>query len=315
MTACITGWTAVADPGLLLDTVGARYARDADTPARLFHGRGRCYPGLEDLTVDLFPPYAVVGVHGGCPEQALTLAQALRQVLPGVAGLAVQLRDGRDTRWQPVWGELPDQHVVTEAGLRFQVRLGRNQNVGLFLDMAPLRRWLRAESRGVRVLNLFAYTCALSVAALAGGAELVVNNDMSRAALEWGRDNHALNDQDPRSVRMVPHNLFRSWWKLRQFAPYDLLVVDPPTRQRGSFDAARDYGQVLKRIPELMRPGGRVIACLNSPFLPRGFLLEQMAKWAPPCRLEQWLPASPDFPDREPERGLKVGLFEFPAGG
>ncbi len=133
---------------------------------------------------------------------------------------------------------------------------------------------------------------------------------MSRPALDWGAENHAENGQDNRLVRMLPHNLFKSWWKIRQWAPYDLVIVDPPTNQRGSFNAEKQYGQILKRLPELTRPGARVLACLNSPFLNRDFLPAQMSRWSPECEFVEYLPNSDDFPDRYPDRALKVGVFK-----
>jgi 23S rRNA (cytosine1962-C5)-methyltransferase len=211
-----------------------------------------------------------------------------------------------------VIGEVADEVEVIETGLRFLVQPLRNQNVGLFLDMAPTRQWLEANAAGKRVLNLFAFTCAFSVAALAGGATHVVNNDMSRPALEWGRRNHELNDQDLRQVSMLPHNLFKSWWKIRQLGPYELIIIDPPTNQRGSFNAEKQYGQILKRLPELCAPKAEVIACLNSPFLSEDFLPGQMARRCPQARLMEFMPRSEDFPDRFPERGLKVARFRYP---
>jgi 23S rRNA (cytosine1962-C5)-methyltransferase len=140
---------------------------------------------------------------------------------------------------------------------------------------------------------------------------LVVNNDMSRPALQWGRDNHELNGHDPQRVRMLPHNLFKSWWKIRQLGPYDRIIIDPPTSQRGSFVAEQHYGRVLKRIPELAAPGAQILACLNSPFLDLSFLPAQMARWSPLCRPLACLLPSPDFPDRSRDRGLKLALFRY----
>jgi 23S rRNA (cytosine1962-C5)-methyltransferase len=111
---------------------------------------------------------------------------------------------------------------------------------------------------------------------------------------------------------MLPHNVFKSWWKIRQLGPYDLVIIDPPTNQRGSFVAEKDYPAVLKRLPDLCAPGAEVIACLNSPFLNADHLPQLMARWCPECRFEELLPASPDFPDRFPDRGLKVCRFRFP---
>ncbi len=298
----------------VLERVRARHAQIDHRAAavRLFHGRGHAYPGYEDLTVDYFAGCLLVACFGDDEAGARELALALAAALPTLDGACVQVRRGRATSTEIVTGQVLEELVVTEADLRFLVRPGRNQNVGLFLDMAPTRTWLRAHARGARVLNLFAYTCAFSVAAVAGGAEAVVNNDMSRPALDWGRANHALNEHPVNLVKMLPHNLFKSWWKIRQLGPYDIVIIDPPTNQRGSFVAEKQYGQVLKRLPELCAPGAAVIACLNSPFLNADYLPQQMARWCPACEHVERMPAAEDFPDRFPDRGLKISLFRYP---
>lgn len=294
----------------VIERCAERYRHGGDA-ARLFHGRGHSYDGFEDVTVDAFPPYLLIGSFGDDEPGVLHLADLLSARLTPLAGICVQLRDGRRTRTRVVSGSVPEQLVVTEGDLRFIVRPLRSQNVGLFLDMAPARRWLRERSADCAVLNLFAYTCGFSVAAIAGGARMVVNNDMSRSALAWGRDNHGENAHDPRLVTMLPHNLFKSWWKIRQLGPYELVVIDPPTNQQGSFNAEKQYGQIMKRIPEFTKPGGRVLACLNSPFLNTDFLPEQMSRWCAKCHFEEALEPSPDFPDRFEDRRLKIAVFRY----
>lgn len=279
---------------------------------RLFHGRGHCYPGFEDLTVDLLGGYLLVTCFGDDETGAAELARRLAADLPGVDGACVRLRQGRSTHATVVAGDVPERVWVREKGLEYLVRPLRNQNIGLFLDMAPTRAWVRERAVGSSVLNLFAYTCAFSVAALAGGAGQVVNNDMSRPALDWGAENHRQNEHDLRRVRMLPHNVFKSWWKIRQLGPYSLVIIDPPTNQRGSFVAEKDYPAVLKRLPDLCAPGADVIGCLNSPFLNADHLPQLMARWCPECRFEELLPGSEDFPDRFPDRGLKVCRFRYP---
>jgi 23S rRNA (cytosine1962-C5)-methyltransferase len=301
----------VPDPGDVIEQCVARHSAQHGDACRLFHGRGHSYPGFEDLTVDWFPPYVVIGSFGADTALAGQVGAQLPEHLPGLNGVCVQARRGRATIAEVVWGEVPDEIVVSEAGIQFVVQPKRNQNVGLFLDMAPARTWLRSGSEGTNVLNLFAYTCAFSVAAMAGGAAQVVNNDMSRNALDWGRRNHELNDHDMRCVRMLPHNVFKSWWRIRKLGPYERIIIDPPSNQRGSFVAEKQYGQLLKRLPDFAAPGAQVLACLNSPFLPPHFLEEQMARWCPKCQLIDWLPPSADFPDRFPERGLKVAVFRY----
>jgi len=286
---------------------------DGDTDlVRLFHGRGKTYPGFDDLTVDLLGSVILIGLFADKDPQAFKFAEALKDVVPtSVGSVLVQHRRGRQTEAELVWGELPASVVGREAGLSYLLQPTRNQNIGVFLDAAPLRRWVSDNAEGANVLNLFAYTCGFSLAALAGGARQVVNNDMSRTALDWGRANHQLNGHDHRSVRYVPHNLFKSWWKLKQFARYDLIVIDPPTNQRGSFNAEKDYATMLKRLSDLAAPGARIAACLNSPFLDFSFLENQISRFAPKAQIRQRLASSLDFPEAEPERALKVVLCDW----
>lgn len=77
--------------------------------------------------------------------------------------------------------------IVAEYRLKFEILLGKQQNTGLFLDMQPLRVWLKENSKDKKVLNLFSYTCSLSVVALAGGARSVVNVDLSKSSKRWAK--------------------------------------------------------------------------------------------------------------------------------
>ncbi len=279
---------------------------------RLFHGRGHLYEGCEHVVVNWYPPYLHIGVYAHASRLELTgLWQALSGLNSQIEGIAIQQRDGRKTVTEVVYGQVPDEHLVYEAGLAYWIMPKRNQNVGLFMDMAHVRAHLAKNMVNARVLNLFAYTCAFSVAAIGAGAQHVVNNDMSKNALGIGERNHLANGQDLRKVSMLGHNVFKSWWKIRQLGPYDVVIIDPPTNQRGSFVAEKSYGQILKRIAEFTQPGGQVIACLNSPFLGPEFITQQMQRWCPDCRLVDWLPPHEDFPDKYPERGLKVAEFRY----
>ena len=285
---------------------------DSRQARRLFHGRGHSFPGLEHVTVTAWGAYLQIVFHQQVDRAvADQLVDALAQQIQGVEGIVVQQRAGRGTQSEVVRGHVPEEVTVTEGDLNYWIQPTRNQNVGLFLDMGHVREDIALAVKGKKVLNLFAYTCAFSVSALHHGAASVVNNDMSRNALELGSRNHRLNEQDQRQVRMIPHNLFKSWWKIRQFGPYDVIIIDPPTNQRGSFVVEKSYGQVLKRLRELASPGASIIAALNSPFLGPDFLHNQMARWAPEATFLSQYPLHPDFPDAFPERALKVMKFKY----
>jgi 23S rRNA (cytosine1962-C5)-methyltransferase len=284
---------------------------------RLFHGRGGLHPGEASWTLDLFPPVAVLTSFRAATEDELAvvgaaLAARWPLLLPGAPLCWVhQCRLEGRTETRTLAGAIPEPLVVTEDGLRFEVHLlhrGQGRNHGFFLDMAEGRRWLRehlSTRPRARVLNLFAYTCAFSVAALAAGAASVVNLDMSAGALSTGRQNHRLNGVE-HGAHFLAHDLFGSWAKLRRGGPYDVVIVDPPSHQKGSFVATKDYARVLRRLPDLLAAGGHALLCLNAPELPEAFLRETLAAEAPALQVLRRLPPARGFADVDPDRALKA---------
>ncbi|WP_101048021.1 class I SAM-dependent methyltransferase [Macromonas nakdongensis] len=302
----------------LLDAIAAM-APSPDAQ-RVFHGRGGLHPGCEHWTLDVYPPVCLLTSFQPVDDTTLAtvhaaLAARWAELHPGqpLNWVFQQRQDARaETRLMA--GQVPEPHVVSEDGTRYRVHLLKGQNHGLFLDMAEGRRWLRrqmAAEPGARVLNLFAYTCAFSVVALQAGARQVLNVDMSGGALAIGQQNHRLNGLDT-GASFMPHDIFNSWGKINRGGPYDLVVLDPPTHQKGSFVAEKDYPRLLRRLPELLRPGGRALVCLNSPKLGVDFLQDHVQAQAPGLVLEQRLPNPATFADVSSERALKVLVYRAP---
>jgi 23S rRNA (cytosine1962-C5)-methyltransferase len=94
--------------------------------------------------------------------------------------------------------------------------------------------------------------------------------------------------------------------------PYELVIVDPPSYQKGSFIATKDYARLMRRLPELLVPGGHVLLCLNAPELGISFLQDQMAALASELDFVERLPNPAAFPDISPERALKVLVYRAP---
>ncbi|MDC1527649.1 class I SAM-dependent methyltransferase [Gammaproteobacteria bacterium] len=290
------------------------FSEEQHEARRIFHGRGHCYPGLEHLCFDWFKPVVLISAW-----QEVDNAEELKQLILAadsknqIKSIVLQHRYLKQSPADTLYGEELDKIIVKAQGLRFEVHPGRRQNAGLFLDTGPLREWLKANSDGCNVLNLFAYTCALSVAALAGGGKSVTNVDMSKPSIEWGLQNHMLNGQGPMPIRSIPHNLFKSWARIKQFGPYDLVIIDPPTNQRGSFNAERNYKSVVKRMPELCNPGAIIIAALNSPFLGEDFLHDCMAENLPGSEFVEWIPPAVEFEETDADKRLKIALYKLPS--
>ncbi|WP_027853953.1 class I SAM-dependent methyltransferase [Marinobacterium litorale] len=295
----------------VLERIGAEYQLANAEMRRLFHGRGGCFEGFGWLVVDFLPPVAIIRVYNDKAPVSLEPLVDYLMALDGVTGVGLQYRGrSRHPETSVLAGEVAPELVCNEAGLSYAIRPLANQNPGLFLDMRSGRAWVRAHSADKRVLNLFSYTCGFSVAAMAGGASSVVNLDMSAGALKTGRRNHRLNLLSEDKVRYLSHDLMRSWGKLKKLGPYDLVIIDPPSFQPGSFVAQKDYRRVLRRLPDLVDAGGYVLACHNDPEQREEFLRGIMAEEAPGFQFKERLAQGEDFPEQDSEQGVKVLLYK-----
>ncbi len=287
---------------------------------RVFHGRGELYPGCEHWTLDAYPPvWVLTSYQPVAPAEVEQIGEALRTrwaaLAPGQPlNWVFQTRQEVHAHTEVMAGTVPEPHVVNESGSLYRVHLLKGYNHGLFLDMAEGRRWVRdyvAAQAGVRVLNLFAYTCAFSVVALQAGAREVINVDMSSGALAIGRQNHQLNGLT-QGAQFLAHDIFNSWGKITRQGPYGLVILDPPSYQKGSFVATKDYARLVRRLPDLLTPGGHALICLNSPKLGSDFLHEVVQAEAPELIFEQRLANPAAFEDAQPERALKVMAYRRP---
>ena len=266
---------------------------------------------LQGLCIDWLPPSLLVTLYDhGLEQTAIDLAAGLLSQEQGIARAWLQRRASRRPDYQLLHGDAVDSHWVTEAGLKYQVSFNRGLHTGFFLDMANARAWVRQRAKGRKVLNLFAHTCAFSVAALAGGADEVINLDMNAKAMQQGRQNHRINNLDQSRVRFLGHDLFKSFGKLRRHGPYNLIIVDPPSYQPGSFVAEKDYLRVVRRLPELAAAGCELLLCLNSPHLDSAFLKDAVKSNAPDFVFQHRLENPIGFVDVEPEKALKVLFFK-----
>jgi 23S rRNA (cytosine1962-C5)-methyltransferase len=304
----------------LIDTIAemALTHNDSTDAQRIFHGRGGLHPGCEHLALDFYPPVFVLTSFQPLADDALAAVQSAlaarwQQVMPEQSfNWVYQCRTEGPAETRLMAGTVPEPHEVTERGARYRVHVLKGQNHGLFLDMAAGRQWVSthvANHSGQRVLNLFAYTCAFSVVALRAGARHVLNVDMSHGAIGIGQQNHQLNGITT-GASFLPHDIFSTWGKITRASPYDLIIVDPPSYQKGSFVATKDYARLMRRLPELLMPGGYALLCLNAPELGIEFLQTQMQEIAPSMRFVERIANPEVFADVSEDRSLKVLLYQ-----
>ncbi|MDC9721131.1 MAG: class I SAM-dependent methyltransferase, partial [Gammaproteobacteria bacterium] len=261
---------------------------NAKEARRLLHGRGKCFPNWEQISIDYYPRLLMLTIFHPHHQQQQLCAALLAQWQPHIDGFLVQVRYEKPAINTVYWGHVPEYLVAYENGLAFHVTT-QNQNTGLFLDMANGRSWVRENANHKHILNLFAFTCSLSVAAVAGGADQVINMDMNGGVLKRGKENQALNQQHDAKVKYFAHDVLKSMGKLDKQGPYDVIIADPPSFQRGSFELDRDYPKLLRRLPHMLAEGGRLMLCCNNPTL-SALAFDEMVRGAiPQAVLEQRL--------------------------
>ncbi len=277
---------------------------------RVFHGRGGLFEDWKHLTVDSIDTILNVALFMQDEKEGELLAM-LRDFVASsrYTTLVVQRRYLKGAPSEVLMGEVPENIFALENGMKLKLNLLSNQNSLYFPDMKNGREFIRENARDKRVLNLFSYTCAFSVAAKLGGALSVLNMDMSKGALSVGRANHHLNGIDTKGVSFMPHNILKSFSRIRKDAPYDLIIIDPPTLQKGSFEATKDYEKIIKRLPEMASETCMVLSCLNAPELDSEFVIKLFGELAPEFTFVKRLENLKEFASQDEERSLKNLLF------
>jgi len=248
----------------------------SDTTAfRMVNGEG---DGLPGLTVDRYGDYLMVQVYcNGWRAHLQPITRVLQDLL-APSGIYEKARPQKTRELEAVsdtkrYGRLlagtpaPRRLEVLENGLTFLVSLEDGLNSGLFLDQRRNRRDLMTRSAGKRVLNLFAYTGAFSVAAAAAGASLVTSVDASPGYSEWARANFGANRLNPKQHEFIVGDCLEVLADLaRRKKRYDIILMDPPsfsTTTKSRFTTRGGTSDLVAASLPLLSTGGLLIASSN----------------------------------------------------
>ena len=204
--------------------------------------------------------------------------------------------------------------IVEEHGLRFEVNLSDYLDTGLFLDHRTTRQFVRERARGLRVMNLFAYTGAFTVHAIAGGAAATLTVDMSNTYQEWTRRNLDLNGFGRRREDHLEAADCLGFLEAgpRRGEAYDIIVVDPPTfsnskrMEVSSFSVDRDWGSLIALVLPWLSVRGQIWFSTNSrsfkgdpAALPEGVGMREITRYTVP----------EDFAGGTPHRAYIIARF------
>ena len=279
---------------------------------RVFHGRGNFYDDYNYLVIDSLNDILLATLFQEIPQD---IEKQIINVLEEVyekkqfKTLILQRRYKKDNLNEVLKGIVPKDSIAIENALKYKINFS-NQNIGIFPDMKVGREYIQSICKDKNILNLFSYTCAFSVAAISAKASKVVNVDMAKGALTTGRENHHINNLDTKKVKFMPYDILKSWSRIKKEGPYDIIIIDPPTLQKGSFEATKDYEKIIKRLDQLANEKCVVLACLNAPEIPSAFIKDIFKEFASDFVFEKRLENPETFVVIDDEKALKNLIFK-----
>jgi 23S rRNA (cytosine1962-C5)-methyltransferase len=240
---------------------------------RLFSGY---YEGQVDLTADVFGKTLLLSTGAENLSAATAWLDTARafylQKLPWLECVVQKLRGGDRAQKQGeiAWGTSPAVEVI-ENEVHYALRLQMNQDASFYLDTRELRTWLQQNCAGKSVLNTFAYTGSLGIAALAGGAASVRQVDLNRGFLDLARTSAMLNHLDLGRMKLVANDIFSEiGWLKKGLHLFDVVILDPPffsVTEKGKVDLVSESTRMLNKVRPLVQDGGYLIAINNALFL------------------------------------------------
>jgi 23S rRNA (cytosine1962-C5)-methyltransferase len=293
---------------LLIELIGKaskkRNPVQQDTNAyRLFNG---FYEGAPGLVLDRYGPALVIMNHAEPGVYDQVIDEIADWVLTHLLGLETVLYKQRQHPEEKVrqglllsGNSLPD--AVSEHGVNYALDLRLHQDASFYLDTRLLRRWLLDHLAGKRLLNTFAYTGSLGVAAGVGGAAMVMQTDINPKYLHIAQRSWRLNHLPMDNYRGIAGDFFRVAGRLRADQRlFDCVILDPPffsSTQAGIVDLLGETSRLVNKVRPLVAHQGWLVVINNALFLSgKDFMAELEGLCQNPyTTFEQTIPIPPDI--------------------
>src|SRR5574340_555552 len=292
---------------LLRDSIAARQSlldESHEGALRLFSGFSE---GFADLAIDLYASTVVLHNYAEVPEAGQTAIEASLEAvvssLPWVRAVLVKHRNARarDQRLGVVqFGERLDDRI-RELRVLYALDLRMHQDCSFYLDTRAVRTWASENLQNRTVLNAFAYTGSLGVAALGGGAARAVQLDRSKHFLDLARRSYALNHFPIHKRDFLSTDFFRETARLRrEHHTFDCVFLDPPFFSSGAgavVDQETGAGRLINKARPLVAPGGYLVAINNAVYVSGADYMSELQALSLDgyLQVDQLLDVPPDF--------------------
>jgi 23S rRNA (cytosine1962-C5)-methyltransferase len=254
-----------------------------ETAFRLLNG---FYEGTSDLIIDLYARTLVLHDYMELEEgkNRLVAAKAAQEYLcrqfPWIqAVLLKRHRYSRPAERQGLllYGEKVDR-CIRESQVRYAIELQMHGETSFYLDTRNLRAWALRNLKERTVLNTFAYTGSLGVAATAGGARHVVHLDHNKTYLNIAKASYSLNSFP---INRADFQVGDFWTQINQLKRrgerFDCVFLDPPlfsATNKGTVDLVNQSERVINKVRPLINDGGYLVAINNALFVSGAMYLQ-----------------------------------------
>ncbi len=308
-----------AIPLILEKAVSAReglFDTEHKTALRLFNG---FLEGRPELVIDLYAGTLVLQNYAEIPEEGVPVIEEalsfLRERLPWLRCALVKTRNSSRTEEKHgklLFGEAPDRKVQ-ENGAWYALDLCMHQDASLYLDTRNLRQWAKEHLHGKTVLNTFAYTGSLGVAALAGGASRVVQLDLNRQFLNVAKTSYTLNGFPIQKKDFLAGDFWNLVSRMKRAGErFDCVFIDPPffsATSQGRLDLNTDSARLINKVRPLVNDGGWLVSINNALFVSGKETLEALKRLCADgyLKIAELIPVPEDFTGYpETRRGIPV---------
>lgn len=241
---------------------------------RLFNG---FFEGCPDLVIDLYAHTVVMFNYADPPQQAEIVLHVAREYLltqfPWLRAIVLKTRNAPTLtakRGVLLCGEMVDRRI-REHGVRYAIELLLHQDASFYFDTRNLRAWALQHLADKTVLNTFAYTGSLGVAAQAGEARRVVHLDHNRTFLNVAKASYSLNGFPIHKADFQAGDFWTQINHLKRAGErFDCVFVDPPffsTTSKGTVDLVNQSQRVINKVRPLINDGGYLVAINNALFV------------------------------------------------
>jgi 23S rRNA (cytosine1962-C5)-methyltransferase len=239
---------------------------------RLFNG---FYEGYPALALDVYASTLLIHDYADEPNQEF-INQVTNYITNNLAWLRagiLKIRNGKtqqEKSGQLIFGDSLDKKIQ-EHGIWYAIDLTMNRDASFYLDTSNLRKWLIENMQSKSVLNTFAYTGSLGVAAMAGGANQVIQTDHNRQFLNLAKDSYSLNGFPIRKQDFVAQDFFPAISRFKTGKQmFDCVITDPPifsSTSKGKVDLENESVRLINKVRPLINDGGTLISINNGVYV------------------------------------------------